>query len=84
MNNESWEIINELKEERIKKNITMNQLAKQIGISHTTISRIEKGEMTPTLDMILLYANALGYDLKLEKSFVDSNKISTNSKKSVF
>ena len=74
MNNESWEIINELKEERIKKNITMNQLAKQIGVSHTTISRIENGEMTPTFDILLSYANSLNYDIKLEKRFTDDYK----------
>ena len=45
----------------------MAQLAKKIGLSHTTISRIEKGQMNSSLDIFLKYADALGYKLELVK-----------------
>ena len=45
----------------------MAQLARRIGVSHTTISRIEKGKMKPSLDMFVKYADSLGYKLELVK-----------------
>jgi transcriptional regulator with XRE-family HTH domain len=41
----------------------MYALAKRAGISHTTMARIEKGIMRPTLDMLLRIAEAMEIDL---------------------
>ena len=56
-----------LKNERKNTSITMNQLAKGTGVSHTTISRIENGQTSPTLEMFIKYADYLGCELKLVK-----------------
>lgn len=60
-------LIDILIEARKKSSINMAQLARRIGVSHTTISRIEKGKMQPSLDMFVKYADSLGYKLELVK-----------------
>ena len=61
------EIINTLAMERSILSISANQVAEAIGVSHTTIERIEHFKMNPSLDMIIKYADYLGYELSLEK-----------------
>ncbi len=48
-----------LKQARVKKGISQNQLAKDIGIHVTNISRYERGENRPTSDVLTKLANAL-------------------------
>ncbi len=45
--------IERLKELRVDKNISKRQLAKEIGVSHTTVGRWEEGLISPTLENIL-------------------------------
>lgn len=47
------ERIKELREER---KLTMSQLAKELGIRQSTISRWERGERLPNLDAIIALA----------------------------
>lgn len=47
--------------------ISQNKLSKIISVPNTTISRIEAEKVNPTLDMFIRLADALGYDVKLEK-----------------
>ena len=61
------DMISFLKNERKNSSITMNQLAKGVDVSHTSISRIENGQMSPTLEIFIKYADYLGYELKLVK-----------------
>ena len=58
-------LIDVLKRERENIQITMSKLAKGIGVSHTTISRIENGQISPTLETFVKYANYLGMKVKL-------------------
>jgi len=42
-----------LKEERIKKNISLGSLASSLGVSRRTISKYEEGEMAASVDVVL-------------------------------
>lgn len=48
-----------LKQARIKKGLSQNQLAKEIGVHVTNISRYERGENRPTSEVLTKLANAL-------------------------
>ena len=52
---------------RIERNITQSQMAKDLGISRRAISKIEKGEQNPSLDMA--YRIAAYYDLSVQDVF---------------
>ncbi len=48
-----------LKQARVNKGLSQNQLAKEIGVHVTNISRYERGENRPTSDVLTKLANAL-------------------------
>lgn len=48
-----------LLEARKKNNITQWELAQKIGVSQSTISKIEKGLLIPSLDMFIKLVNTL-------------------------
>lgn len=54
------EIINELKKERIKKGITLEELSASCGVSIKHISNIENYKSTPTIETLQKLANSLG------------------------
>lgn len=41
-----------LKELRAENRLSTTQLAKELGVTHATISRWENGKMTPTIDQL--------------------------------
>jgi len=43
--------------------LTLEQLARQTGISRANLSRIEKGEVSPTADTLITLANFFGVSL---------------------
>ena len=45
-----------LKELREEKQISINKLAKELNVDHSTIVRWEKGERVPTIDNLYLVA----------------------------
>ncbi|WP_078394114.1 helix-turn-helix domain-containing protein [Shouchella patagoniensis] len=49
-----------LRELRTSKGLSMDALAKQVGISKLTLIKIEKGEANPTLSVIWKLSNGLG------------------------
>ena len=67
MPNNSKELINLLIEKRNQLKLTQNKLSKKVNVSHTSIARIENGEMNPTLSTFINIANELGYDLVLQE-----------------
>lgn len=67
MNKATKELIQTLKEKRIQMEMSQYKLSKIISVSHTTVLRIEANEINPTLDMFVKLADALDYDVKLEK-----------------
>jgi len=53
-----------LKELRLAKKLSQEELAYRCGLPLSQIGRIERGERSPTLSTILLLANGLGIEPK--------------------
>lgn len=51
-----------LRAERARADLTQSELAELTGIHVTTLSRLEKGKLSMTLDQLLRLAPALGID----------------------
>ena len=58
---------NNLYDIRIERDITQAKMAKDLGISRRAISKIEKGEQNPSLDMA--YRIAAYYNLSVQDVF---------------
>lgn len=58
---------NRLKEVRMEKGLSQNQLAEMVGVSRNTISSIETGQFNPTAKLALILCIAL--DNKFEELF---------------
>lgn len=54
------------KEERLKQGISLRSLASITGLCFSTISRLERGEYSPTLDNAIRIAKALGFSIDSE------------------
>ena len=52
-----------LREKREAMGLSMNEIAARAGLSHTMISRVERGLRNPTLDTLLRIAGAMEIDL---------------------
>ena len=52
-----------LKEERLRREISMTQIAQQSGLSQQMISYVERGMRSPTLDTLLRISSVLRVDL---------------------
>lgn len=71
---------------RKSKGLTQEQLANKAGLSASTISNIESGENSYTLRSLIRCAEALGYEINIDKKVGDNNdteaenqRISTSS-----
>lgn len=58
---------NHLKEVRVERKLSQNQLAELVGVSRNTISSIETGQFNPTAKLALVLCIAL--DKKFEELF---------------
>ena len=61
------ELVNRLREERTRRNLTQAQLAELVGVSRKTINTVENGVFTPSTTLALRLARAL--DTKVEQLF---------------
>ena len=61
-----YEIISKMIKMRIEQNLTQEQLAEKIGISKSTISRIESGNQSPSLDFMQKLADGMGKKINIE------------------
>ena len=52
-----------LRDERLRRKISMRRLALMSGVSQPMIGYVERGARNPTLDTLLRMANALDIDL---------------------
>jgi transcriptional regulator with XRE-family HTH domain len=52
-----------LREERLRRGLSMNSVAKQSGLSQQMVSYVERGLRNPTLDTLLRITTALNVDL---------------------
>ncbi len=57
----------ELKLERKRQGMTQRALAKKIGACHSSVNSYEMGMVRPYLHTFVDWANALGYEVRLEK-----------------
>ena len=64
---ESLVLKNNLKESRMAKGLSQQQLADMVGVSRNTISSIETGQFSPTAKLALILCIAL--DKKFEDLF---------------
>ena len=58
---------------RKSKGLTQEQLANKAGLSTSTISNIESGENSYTLRSLIRCAEALGYEINIDKKVGDNN-----------
>jgi len=56
-------VIRLLRTKREALGLSMNEVAARAGLSHTMISRVERGLRKPTLDTLLRITGAMGVDL---------------------
>ena len=52
---------------RKSKGLTQQQVAEKSGLSISTISNIESGDNSYTTRSLIMYAEALGYDIRIKK-----------------
>ena len=68
---------------RKSKGLTQKQLSEITGLSTTTISNIESGDNSYTLRSLIRCAEALGYEINIDKKVGEENGNSEESNKGV-
>lgn len=71
-----------IRQERIKRNFTQEQLAEKLNVSTTYIGYIERGERTLTLAKLIDLANLL--DVSVDFLLTDSVSLSPSSKEKLW
>lgn len=56
-------LLSQLVEKRKSLNLSQTTIAQRLGVSRQAISKFEKGNSSPTLDVVFSYASAIGVDL---------------------
>lgn len=56
---------------RDRAGLTQRQLAARAGVSPSTVARVERGRMEPTLDLLLRLVDACGLDLRMRLTEID-------------
>ena len=64
-NARSGDIVDQLISIRNTKQMTQQDIADTTGMCRANVSRIEQKKYTPTLEVLMRYANALGYEIEL-------------------
>ena len=59
--------------------LSQRQLAGRAGVPPSTIARIERGRVEPTLDLLMRVVKACGLDLRMRLEVADGSADSTNS-----
>jgi DNA-binding XRE family transcriptional regulator len=65
-----------LKEERMKRGLSLNLLAERAGLSRQTVSYVDQEVRSPTLDTLLRITTAMGVDL--EKIIARARKLASD------
>ena len=60
-----FEVARQIIEARLKANITQSQLAKKAKTSQVVISRLENGDMNPSLNLLKRVAKGLGKHISI-------------------
>lgn len=56
-----------IKSARLKRGVSIRQLADMAGVNKTTIQRIEKGEVSPSLEVLERILDALSLRIAIEE-----------------
>lgn len=64
-NARSGDIIDQLIDLRTSSDITQQDIADSTGMCRANVSRVEQKKYPPTLEVLMRYANALGYEIEL-------------------
>jgi transcriptional regulator with XRE-family HTH domain len=56
-------LVESLRDERLRQDLSLNAVAEKAGLSHATIMRVEKRQRLPTIDTLLRISDALEIDL---------------------
>jgi transcriptional regulator with XRE-family HTH domain len=64
MEKETEEILEKIRQKRLEKNLSLLNLANNIGISHSHLYYIESKRVIPSIDVIVKIAKELGYPIK--------------------
>lgn len=70
MISDAWAICREI---RARTGWTQRRLAEAAGVAHSTVARIEKARMEPTLSELQRLARAAGFDLRIEITAADAD-----------
>lgn len=65
------EVVRAMIKARTAQNLTQKDLAEKTGINHANISKLENGNMNPSLKLLKRIADGLGMNLRIE--FVPKN-----------
>jgi putative transcriptional regulator len=65
------QLINRLRQERARLNLTQAELAALVGVSRKTINTVENGVFTPSTTLALRLARALGVSVESLFQLVD-------------
>lgn len=65
---------NEIKKTRLNKNLTMDFVAREVGITRTTLFAIEKGESNYSIYILLKILNFLGLSISFDKPSKEENR----------
>ena len=71
MKNLRKQLIDQIVTARIEKGITQSQLAEMLGTQRSNISRLEKGDHNPSVDLLLKIATVLNIDLNFQAAKID-------------
>lgn len=71
MSSDAWAVCREI---RRRGSLSQRALAAKAGVTPTTIARIEKGRMEPTLDLLQRIARGAGLSLRLAISPADPDE----------
>jgi transcriptional regulator with XRE-family HTH domain len=64
MEKETEKILEKIRQKRLEKNISILNLANDIGISHSHLYYIESKRVIPSVDVLIKIIKALGFSLK--------------------
>ena len=71
MKNLRKQLIDQIVTARLEKGITQSQLAEMLGTQRSNISRLEKGDHNPSVDLLLKIATVLNIDLNFQAAKMD-------------
>lgn len=77
------EIVEQLTEKRLERNMTQQDIANITGIQRPNVARLEACSTTPSIDVLMKYAAALGYKINISLEEIEDQRKGRNKATSV-